>query len=377
MKDKALHVFLILDTALAFDRDCIRGVSRYRPKHWAHWHFHFLAEPFSVRMRPDAVIGRISRPQLLAHIQKFNIPAVSIAGTCRHVPTVTTDEHGLARLAAEHFREHSLKHWAFVGCSFVGSSVREQAFQQVAREYGYALSVFRPRTRNKDLPRGEMKQLRAWLSRLPTPAGILAVNDYRAVDVLNECAEAGIRVPEDIAVLGCDNDIVIAEMCTPGLSSIALPALRIGLTAGSLIEQQLLGKSISAEPVLISPNKLVARRSTDMLLSDDSLAAAAAHFIRDHATKPIRVQDVTEHVHLSRRALEIRFKKAFNRTLHEEIQRQRILTAKRLLSETDLPIGHIAFQAGFSNSIRFSEAFKRETCQTPKQYRRDNHQVGH
>jgi LacI family transcriptional regulator len=191
--------------------------------------------------------------------------------------------------------------------------------------------------------------------------------------VLNECLRLGISVPEEIAVLGCDNDVIDCELSPTPISSVALPLRRIGYEAARMVELYLSGGTLPTEAIRLPPSGIVTRRSTDIIAVQDQSLARAVGYISAHAAEPINVSNVAKASGASRRYLERRFKTLLGRTPHEEILRVRVGLAKRLLSETQLPMTKIAESAGFTDSKMMCSAFGRDTGLTPTQFRRKIH----
>jgi len=304
-------VLLLLDLSLGYDRGVVQGVSRYTPRTGTRWrfqivHYHSRNGSLNLGVQPDAIIGRLGGPQRVRSINRFSGPVVDITGHDLRFPTVATDESALARLAAAHFNERGLKHWAWIGYATPHIRSRQKAFRRLGVGSGIDVHEFSPPT---DAALGSAKMQRemaSWLKKLPMPIGLLAESDLNALDVVDAAYAARLRIPEDILLLGCDNDAQIAEMCNPPLSSIALPTRQIGKRAAALIDAQLERQPIPQEPIFISPTHIVTRKSTDLMATEDESMTRAAAFIRDHATELIHVEDIIRHVHLSRRALETR-----------------------------------------------------------------------
>jgi LacI family transcriptional regulator len=199
---------------------------------------------------------------------------------------------------------------------------------------------------------------------------VMACNDDRGREVLEACRAAGLRVPEEVAVVGVDNDELLCELGDPPLSSVALNAEAGGYRAAALLDLMMRGRVRKRRQLLVEPLHVVARRSTDIVALDDPEVAAALHFIHDHAAEPIVVDDLVRHVLISRRSLEIRFRTVTGRTLHAEIQRVRVARACRLLLETELAVSRVAEASGFGSPSYLSQIFRREFATTPAGYRR-------
>jgi LacI family transcriptional regulator len=186
---------------------------------------------------------------------------------------------------------------------------------------------------------------------------------------LEACLEAEIAVPEEVAVLGVDNDELLCELSEPPMSSVSLDAERGGYEAAALLDRIWQGNVGNREKVLIEPTHVVARHSTDVCAVADRDVAAALKFVRLNATRPISVHDVVRHIGLSRRVLEVRFRRAVKRTIHDEIARLRLEQVKLLLRETNWSIGRIAESAAFANGSYLGKWFRQHVDLTPAEYR--------
>ncbi len=198
----------------------------------------------------------------------------------------------------------------------------------------------------------------------------MACDDCRGREVLEACRTAGIRVPEEMAVIGVDNDELLCELADPPLSSVALNAEAGGYQAAMLLDRMMHGRQCEPARLTVEALHVVTRRSTDIVAIDDPVVAAALRYIHDHAATAIGIGDVVEHVLLSRRALEMRFKAVTGRTPLVELRRVRLERAKRLLHETDLSLTRVASAAGFSSETYLIQVFRQELGITPARYRR-------
>jgi LacI family transcriptional regulator len=190
------------------------------------------------------------------------------------------------------------------------------------------------------------------------------------VQVAEACRQVGLRVPEDVALLGVDDDELDCELTRPRLSSVIVPAERIGYEAAALLDRLLAGERPPAEPILLPPTGVATRRSTEMLALADREVVAAVRFIREHAHLPLRVRDVLREVAVGRRTIERRCHKALGWGLGEEIRRVHLERARRLLARTELPMKAVAQQAGFSDFRHLAVVFRQELGLSPTAYRR-------
>jgi len=210
-----------------------------------------------------------------------------------------------------------------------------------------------------------------WLARLPKPIGIMACYDIRAQQLLDLCRELDIAVPEQVAVIGVDNDRLLCDLASPPLSSVIPNAHRSGYEAASLLDSLMQGVNVPAVAHLIKPLGVEARQSTNILAIDDPDVAKALRFIREHANEGINVSDVLRNVPISRRVLEHRFRQCLGRSPHEEILRLKVQRIRQLLQESDLSLQEIALQTGFEHVEYLSTVFKRETGSSPRAFRKE------
>jgi LacI family transcriptional regulator len=197
----------------------------------------------------------------------------------------------------------------------------------------------------------------------------MACDDDRGRQSLTACREGEMQVPEDVAVIGVDNDEVLCDVSDPPLSSVALDTESAGYEAAALLDGLMAGRVRQPKRILVPPLFVVQRRSTDIVAANDRDVAMALRFIHERAGKPIAVKEIARASSLSRRMLELRFRRAVGRTIHEEIERSRLERAKRLLAETGMPIAEVALAAGFASAGYFSKVFRHATGLPPGEYR--------
>jgi LacI family transcriptional regulator len=275
-------------------------------------------------------------------------------------------------VGAEHLLERGFPHLAFCGYDAAWSEVRRQGFSGAAQRAHVSCSVYQSPWRGRHLPEWDDDQDRIakWIQSLPKPCGVMACNDPRGQQVLDACQRVDAAVPETVAVVGVDNDQVICELCDPPLSSVIPNPQRVGYEAAALLDHLMAGERPAVEDRTVEPIGVCTRQSTDVLAVDDPYVAAAMTYVRDHATEGCTVDDVLQHVPLGRSSLERRFRKCLGRSPQAEINRVRIKRIYQLLAETDLPLSRIAELVGYEHPEYLSVVFKRETGQTPGQYRR-------
>jgi len=217
----------------------------------------------------------------------------------------------------------------------------------------------------------EQPFLAEWLRGLPKPVGLMTCNDDRGQHVSETCNFARLHVPNDVAVIGVDNDEFVCEMASPPLSSICLNAEAIGYRAAAALDDVMAGRPVEDTTIMGAPTYIVARKSTDIMLIDDTGIAEALRYIRQNAHEPIQVIDVAEVLGISRRSLEQRFRRVVGRSVHEQILFERVDRIMRLLIETRISISQIAHILNFSSTKQLDRVFARYTRMTPSAYRRE------
>jgi LacI family transcriptional regulator len=375
-------VALLIETSNAYARGILRGIRSYIREHRS-WSIYVgeqrRGEPaphWLKRWHGDGIIARIETAAIAKAVVASRIPAIDVSAA-RHVPNllyVETDDAGIARLAADHLLERGFRHFGYCGDPrFNWSMWREEHFHQRITRAGFDCHVYRPsRNRRGTAPWDrERAALGAWIRALPKPAGVMACYDIRGREVLDVCRQLGISVPDEIALIGVDNDELICDLPDPPLSSVIPDTRRTGYEAARLLDLLMAGQSELPLAHLIPPLGIAVRSSTDVLATDDADVSAAVRFIRTHAREGIKVEDVLRAVPLSRRILEARFEKLLGRTPHEEITRVQVERVKELLAETDLRLSVVAHRAGYKHVEYMSVVFKRETGLPPSQYRRE------
>ena len=310
--------------------------------------------------------------------RKLSVPIVDISSHRRPmsgIPRVTVDNYAVGKIGAEHFLRRGYRNLAFLGRKApMYSRDRLRGFQETAEAGGAQVFVYAQPGLYGWSRESVLKPVHRWLRQLPRPLAVMGDSDSAARIILEAC-QPDIGVPEEVAVVGVDNNIWVCELCKPPLSSISLELRRVGYRAASLLEDLMRGKKSPSQPIVVPPGDLCLRRSADVFAVQDRAVAKAIRFIEDHATDKVSIQSVCRHVFLSKRSLELRFRKATGRSPREEIRHVRMRLARNLLG-TPMSIAAVAAKAGFSDQSRFGRIFKRHTGMSPLAYRRSLHE-GH
>lgn len=372
------RVALLVETSNAYARGLLEGIAAYVRQHQS-WSI-FLPEqrrgdapPEALaRWRGDGVIARIETAAVADAVRRLGLPAVDVSAARElpDLPWVETDDDAIARLAAAHFRERGFRHAGFCGDPrFNWSRWRCERFRQVAGEAGLTCSLYGADGRPAASWQAEHARLIRWVKGLAKPVGVLACYDIKAQQLLDACRDAGAAVPDEVAVLGVDDDPVLCDLGDPPLSSVIPDARRAGYVAAELLDRWMAGTPVPAAAHRIAPLGVRTRQSTDVLAVADRDVAAAVRLIRERACDGLTVADLLREVPLSRRVLEGRFTRAVGRTPHAEIVRVKLDRVRQLLVESDLSVEAVARLAGFAHPEYLSVTFKREVGVGPLAYR--------
>jgi LacI family transcriptional regulator len=379
------EVALIIDPGSPYDRRIVRGVAEYVHRAGLDWSL-YVEEDLAERL-PDlnawgghGILANLDDHRIAAAVTSLGIPVVGFGGGYgfyeenQHLPYVCTDNRAIAQMGANYLLNLGFRRFAFCNeppTKFNGwAKERETAFVETIRQAGLPCEVFDGGVRPASHWRQSQLALQEWLLQMPTPVGLMACQDGRARHVLQACRTVGLRVPDDVAILGVDNDDLMCELTRPPLSSIEQGALRVGFEAASMLEKLILGQELSRRQISIPPKQVVTRQSTDVVAVADPDVAEALEYIREHACRPLHVNDVLELARMSRSTLESRFRESIGRTIHAEIRRIQIETAQRLLITTNLPIKEIVQRVGISSVQYFTSVIRNATGQTPGEIRR-------
>jgi LacI family transcriptional regulator len=278
-------------------------------------------------------------------------------------------------MAARHLLERGFQNLAFCGDGgqFNNWSLRvEGYFRAFLRHAGGGKVTIGDHYLGKSRTDWDAEQegLAEWIARLPKPNGILAINDPTGLRVLEACHRADVMVPEQVGVIGLENDDLVCSMTDPPLTSLMLNSQQVGYQAAEMLDSLIAGRPAPNRIVSIEPIGIVTRQSTDIRAHPDEIVAKAVRFIRHRACEGIKVEDVLDEVQVSRSSLDRRFKSALGRTPHEEIVRAQLKAAMQLLAETELNLLDIAIKTGYNHPEYMGVVFRRELGITPGEYRR-------
>lgn len=374
-------VALLIETSNGYCRGLLEGIIEYA-RHQADWSIHLNEQERGApppdwlwSWNGDGIIARIETDQIGKRLKELTLPIVDLSAArhLRGIPWADTEDKAIVGLAVDHFLVREFRNLAYCGDpGFAWSNSRRDHFRNLVVENG--CRFFEHQVTHRYDPAGQLdvvkQRLADWLRDLPRPVAIMGCYDFLAQQILDVCRSLAISVPEEIAVLGVDDDYLICELSEPTLSSVIPDTRSTGREAAELLERMMRKERVDVDqPLITQPLGIHQRQSTDTIAIDDPDIALALSFIRRHACENIRVGDVLRQTSLSRRAFEHRFVKYVGHTPHEEITRVRINRIKALLAETNATIHDISRRSGFEYPEYMAATFKRITGMSPTDYR--------
>ncbi len=375
-------VVLLIDSSRSSGRSLLQGIAQYA-RHHGPWAFYWepggleKAWPQLKTLSADGIILR--DVEKMDDVLAYGVPAVVVGHSQREIPglaNVITDSEAIGRMAAEHLLSCGFRHFAYCGFEDIPWSVRRgESFRRCLAQAGYETQFYTAAAGHHKLPgwTGE-RYLADWLKSLPKPLGVMACNDDRGEQVSEACKVAELRVPDEVGIVGADNDELVCDLSDPPMSSVAINFHRAGYESAEVLDQLMHGRRLKRKKIIVSATHVVPRRSTDFVAVTDTQVASALRFIRDHARKVISVPEVAQAAGLSRRVLEKRFKQLLRRSVLREIRRVRVAQICRMLVETNESISSIGLSLGYAGTEHLARYFRQELQMTPLAYRR---QFGH
>ncbi|MCA9236617.1 MAG: DNA-binding transcriptional regulator [Planctomycetales bacterium] len=376
------------EIALAFPRGghqevLIEGVLAYAADRNLDWSFvaalesPLLSIKDLARWRGDGILAAISTREEAECALTINTPLVNITSSFPDLPTPAciVDNRAIGRMAADHLVSKGFRNLLFYGLRDVNfSSERQAGFEEVLDEAGYQHDCFLDYPSYSDCDGDWLQKnhgLAEWLQGRKTPLGMFAVSDYRARAALDACRAAGLKVPEDIAVVGVDNEELVCSHVRPTLSSIARNDRLRGYRAAELLHRLMLGETVPRS-TSIPPLEVVERDSTQIFAVSDARLRDAMEFLHRQMHEPdFTIDAVARHANVSRRWLEYAFRDSLRETPYQYLRRQRLARARWLLVEKpNQTIQRVALATGFTSAKQFAFTFKQEVGMSPREYRR-------
>ena len=389
--DKRFRITLLFNANKVYDRQVIEGIGEYLQASQCDWDI-FLEEDFTTHLdnfedwKGDGIIADFDNPDVVALLRNTDIPVIGVGGSYENendypaVPYVATDNNALVALAFQHLKSKGFENFAFYGIPSDSwkqwAHEREKAFHKLIKQEGYSGSVYRGNDTSSQTWQYDMNRLADWLQRLPTPTGIIAVTDSRARHLLQVCEQLNIMVPDKMSVIGIDNEELARYLTRVSLSSVGQGCKEMGYRAAKMLHKKLVSttnntasEQATYERILVAPMKVYERQSTDYQALHDPYVIQAMHYIRHHACKGIKVDQVLTHVGISRSNMEGRFKLERGHSIHQEIHNSKLTRACSLLRNTELPIQEISELCGYPSLQYMYSVFKKDIDNTPKEYR--------
>jgi LacI family transcriptional regulator len=380
-----LKILLLTDFSEEYGRALLRGITRYSQVH-GPWSFckmpPFIREKYGIdgilkfakQWGAQGIIGQLYNT---SEIQKLIdsglcIIAQDFKERFTQIPNITGDYENTGIMAAEYFLAKGYQHFAFYGFNeIVWSRERALGYETRLKNSGFEVHAFNNTWHIKQqLWYYSQSPLSEWLLQLPKPLAIFACDDNQASHISEACSIVGIRVPDEVAILGVDNDEMVCNMSNPPTSSIALDTESAGYKVAQQLENRILNRDPVFQDVIVEPTHIVSRQSTDLFAIHDKEVLKALQFIRKNAYQKIQVDDVIKNIALSRRAIEKRFMTLIGRSIYQEILYLKMERAAQLLLQSRFNILEIAIQCGFDDDKNLSRMFQKTHQLTPLQYRK-------
>jgi LacI family transcriptional regulator len=380
-----LRVALLFHASKVYDREIITGIGDYVNQTRVAWDL-FLEEDFRFRLdgihdwEGDGIIADYDDPAVAKALTGVRVPVIAVGGSYEDpacyptdVPYVATDNRELVARAMDHLVERGLTRFA---CYSLPESPLNRWAQE--REKGFTAWLARDGLTG-DIHRGlatsaptwgsATRKLLTWLQDLPKPIGIVAVTDARARQVLQACIVGGFAVPDEVAIIGIDNDTLGQHLTRIQLSSVSQGTHEMGFRAAHLLHQALAGSPVRDVRLVVPPADVHPRASTARDVEHSAPVMRALHYIRQYACQGIKTDQVAETVGLSRSSLEMYFRRELKRSVHDEILQRKLQRSFELLGETDMGIADVALASGFRSVQYLNTVFKRELGATPGSWR--------
>lgn len=385
MASKTKNVLIMVSRSDSFGNDLIIGIIEYS-KLCGNWSLTTELPPYLEALEKakhkysfknsgfDGVIASIPNKEKANKLYFGDVPAVIAHETdekkLHNIPSIVCDNTEIGRLAANFFHERGFRNMAFFGFrEFNWSVERQTKFIDANKQLNLETDIFLlPKKAFKQKSENEARVI-SWLKNLKTPAAILCANDDLGLYLIKRCKEVEIKVPNQIAILGIDNNEIDCNLTSPSLSSISYNSQKAGFQAAEILDQMMDGKAPQNYKILISPLNIINRMSTDFFAVPDTDILNAINFIKSNSRNLISVDDVARAVNISRRNLSRKFRDTLGRSISNEIKRAKTELICHMLTETDISVSTIAYKMGFNDATHISRFFKSQIKVSPIEYR--------
>lgn len=373
---KILKIGLMLKPSIGYDRGITRGIAKYS-KLYGPWSFYSIpgrpreSLPHWPNWDLDGIVLTDEYDVTIVH--EKNIPCISMLkrDEIKGVPNIVPNNEEVGLMGANYFLERGFKNFAF--CSEKGikwAKRRYESFRRTIESRDFKVHLFYIQV-DKIAISARLKQIDR-IKSLPKPLAVLTANDNCGRQFVDMCRQADISVPEEVSVLGVDNDEFVCGLSNPQLSSIVFGTENAGYEAAKRLDIMIEGKGDHNDNsnIFVQPVKIFQRQSTSLFAVEDPVVAEAINFISRNEKKPIQVSDVSDHTCVSSKILQKKFKQSLGRTVHAEIRRFRANYIAKLLLETNLTVSEIAYSMGYTCDNHMSRFFQKVKGMTITQYRR-------
>jgi len=380
-----LHrIALLFNANKVYDRQLIAGVGAYLTSTRVSWEL-FMEEDFRFRLtglaqwHGDGIIADFDDPQVCETLREVDVPVVGVGSSYADdasypagIPYIATDNRELVRLGYQHLIEQGLEHFAFYSLPAEPGNrwaqERERLFEGMLARDGLSCHTYRGHATSAACWNEATEDLTTWLQSLPKPVGILAATDARARQMLQACMMADIAVPDEVAIVGIDNDPLAQTLCRIPLTSVQQGTEEMGRTAAHVLHRMLHGADCSDTRVLVPPEGLHVAASSMLHTVRSPYVMRALHYIRQYACLGIKTDQVSDYVGVSRSMLEEHFRRNLKRSVHQEILRHKLALAQDLLRDGGHPMADIAVRCGFTSVQYLYTVFRRELGCTPREF---------
>lgn len=381
-----IKIILLTDFGEEYGMSLLKGVTRYAHENgpWA-----FCRMPTYYRetkglegiikwaweWKANGILGQFYNNSAPEKLMGAGIAVIAQDFKERHtkIPNITGDYFKTGKMGAEYFLIKGFENFAFYGFkNIVWSRERGLGFEERVKREGYSVHYFEQkiRTKTRELWYYKPSALSKWLISLPKPIALMTCDDNQGLHITEACRLAKIRIPEEVAVLGVDNDEMLCNLSDPPLSSIGLDTVKGGYEAARLLHKMIRTNNKEYYDIVVGPTQVVTRNSTDIYATRDEYIGTALKFIHNNMDKNLKVEDILQQVPLSRRSLEIRFQKVTGFPVYEYIFNLRIEKFTQKLLDTDLTIFEIAIDLGLNDSKNIARQFRQVKGCTPVEYRK-------
>ncbi|AWB68432.1 hypothetical protein C2869_19360 [Saccharobesus litoralis] len=385
---KNKRVTLLFNANKGYDRKIIQGVAKYI-RGGVDWQL-FIEEDLVTRLdrlsnwHGDGIIADLDDPQVVEFVQKKGITTVGVGGSYRdeqeyptNMPYIATNNDLIAKTAVEYYLNLGYKNLAFYGMPKNNHNrwafEREQSFMHWAKVLSNGKAntyYFRGNAIHSRSWALAQQKLAVWLGSLPNPTAILCATDMRARQVLEACHLAELKVPNDIAVMGVDDDEIIRDITGNTLSTIIQGTENMGYLAAATLDKAMKGETINPLINMVDPKGIVESASTDYLAVTDEVVNKAVAYIKQHACEGIQAIHVLNHLGLSRANVENRFKQHLSSSIHQEITNVQLGQVRKLLQTTEKTLAQISQETGYKTAQYMMMVFKKRYKMTPSEYRK-------